>query len=296
LPWLREALARSLGEAGAEAFLLSGAAPPIGLRIRWGEDRASWIDRLRSALPDATFEAGAVSPLAILMRGGSDPKRLPFYREGQITIHEEGAQVIALSLGASPGETILDACAGRGNKTALVMEMVGPTGAVDAADQHPQKLERLSTELARTHLAPRALLAVDWTAGPGDVPSRYDRVLIDAPCSGIGTIRRRPDLVTRLKASSLGELLDLQTSILVNAAERVKEGGTVLYAVCSPLREESEHVIERALTRAPWLTPAPFPSGPAKELAGQSPTLRLTPYEHGTDGYFLASLQRRVVS
>ncbi|HEX9296432.1 MAG TPA: RsmB/NOP family class I SAM-dependent RNA methyltransferase, partial [Polyangiaceae bacterium] len=222
----------------------------------------------------------------------SDPQKLPFYRDGRITIHEEGAQAIALSLGACSGETTLDACAGRGNKTSLIAEMVSPSGAVDAADQHPQKLVRLSSELARLHLAARATYAVDWTIGPGDVPGGYDRVLVDAPCSGTGTIRRRPDLATRWQASSLSAFQALQVAMLVAASERAREGGAILYAVCSVLREEGEDVVERAVARAPWLSRAPFPAEPARSLAGEATTLRLTPHEHGTDGYFMASLVR----
>jgi len=290
---LHRSLAHSLGETGADAFLASMGPPPIGLRVRLGENREDWLVRMRGSVRDASFEAGTVSPLAILMRGGSDPQKLSAYREGQIAIHEEGAQAVALSLGALPGETVLDACAGRGNKTALFAEMVGTTGSVDAADQHPQKLERLVTELSRLRLGTRATFAVDWTVGAGDVPAGYDRVLVDAPCSGTGTIRRRPDLVTRWRASNLDQLRDLQVKILVAAAERARSGGAIVYAVCSILREESEDVVERALARAPWLSPAPFPGGPARTLAGDAHMLRLTPHEHGTDGYFLASLLRR---
>ncbi len=200
--------------------------------------------------------------------------------------------MVTLSLGASPGEAVLDACAGRGNKTALLAELVGATGAVDAADQHPQKLARLTSELARQGLSTRATFAVDWSVGSGDVPRTYDRVLVDAPCSGTGTIGRRPDLATRWRAAELAGLQDLQSLILVAAAERAKPGGTILYAVCSVLREEGEDVVARALERAPWLAPAPFAADPARALAGDAPTLRLMPRTHGTDGYFLASFLR----
>jgi 16S rRNA (cytosine967-C5)-methyltransferase len=292
---LRHSLALSLGDTGADAFLASLGSPPIGLRIRWGERRADWVVRLRGSVRDASFDAGTVSPLAILMRGGSDPQKLAPYREGRMAIHEEGAQAVALSLGVSAGESVLDACAGRGNKTALFAEMVGPTGAVDAADQHPQKLDRLVTELSRLRVGARRTFAVDWTVGAGEVPMAYDRVLVDAPCSGTGTIRRRPDLATRWRSSNLDQLRELQVKILVAAAERARPGGAIVYAVCSVLREEGEDVIERTLASVPWLSPGPFPGEPARTLAGHAHMLRLTPHEHGTDGYFLASLRRSTV-
>ena len=292
-PWLREALQRALGEEGADRFLQAGA-PALSLRVRVGRDRDAEMARLQTLLSahGGAVEKGRASPLAVLMRGGSDPRRLAPYREGELTLHEEGAQVIALLLGAKPGERVLDACAGRGNKTALLAELVGETGAVDAADQHPAKLERLVSELRRLHLAPHATYAVDWTVGTGEAPDDYDRVLVDAPCSGIGTLRRRPELAARRDLASLSELAALQSEIVVRAASRLREGGALIYAVCSVLIEESEQVVEQVLARTPWLRSSPFPDGPLRELAGGANQLRLTPHDHGTDGYFIASFVR----
>jgi 16S rRNA (cytosine967-C5)-methyltransferase len=291
-PGLWESLVRSLGEASAAAFVGVTAPPAVGLRMRAGDDRSSWLARLGAQTPRATFAAGTVSPLAILMRSGGDPQKLPFVRDGELAIHEEGAQVVALALGARAGETVLDACAGRGNKTALLAELVGPSGAVDAVDQYPSKLTRLQTELARLRLAPRATYAVDWTVGVGEVPDTYDRVLVDAPCSGTGTIRRRPDLAARWDAAKLPELADLQLRILLAAADRAKPGGIIVYAVCSLVREECEDVVAAALARAPWLAEATL-SGEGVPLLSGATAVRLTPHEHGTDGFFLAALQRR---
>ena len=291
-PALWASLVRSLGEANAAAFAGATAPPPVGLRIRPGEDRAAWLARIVAHSPRATIALGTVSPLALQLRGGGDPQKLPFFGNGELAIQEEGAQVVTLSLGAKGGETVLDACAGRGNKTALLAELVGPSGAVDAADQHPSKLARLEAELERMRLAPRATYAVDWTVGPGDVPAAYDRVLVDAPCSGTGTIRRRPDLAARWDAAKLPELHDLQVRILLAAAARVKLDGVVVYAVCSLLREEGEDVIAEALARAPWLGEATLSGDWVPALSGAT-VIRLTPHEHGTDGYFLAALRRR---
>jgi 16S rRNA (cytosine967-C5)-methyltransferase len=292
-PWLREALARTLGSEGADAFIMELAAAPLDLRARRGDDREALIGQLRGALPQADVTAGRVSPLAIKLRGARDGRRLDLVKNGTLAVQEEGAQLVALSLGAKPGDIVLDACAGRGNKTAILAEHVGSTGAVDAADQHPQKLARLNSELGALRLQARACYAVDWLVGTGDVPNDYDRVLVDAPCSGVGTLRRRPDLGTRRHPKSLAELAALQVDLLARAAGRVKEGGTVVYAVCSVLREEGEDVVRAVLERAPFLRPAPFAGEPARHLAGPGSVLRLTPYEHQTDGYFLASFVRQ---
>ena len=293
-PWLFDALSRALGEEGAEAFLLAGPIPPpIGLRLRAGEDRDAWMRRWREALPSASFEPGNVSPRTVLLRGGGDPRKLEGYEQGVFVVQEEGSVAVATSLGAQPGEVVLDACAGRGNKTSLLAEAVGRTGAVDAADLHEPKLERLRKELGRLGLAVRATHPTDWTVGPGNVPEGYDRVLVDAPCSGIGTLRRRPDLATRRQSLDLVAIADMQRRILANAASRVRKGGIVVYAVCNVLREEAEDVVEKVLASRPDLLPTPIPDPGLRELARGGSTLRLLPHQHGTDGYFIASFVRR---
>jgi 16S rRNA (cytosine967-C5)-methyltransferase len=169
---------------------------------------------------------------------------------------------------------------------------VSPEGAVDACDLHASKLEVLGRELSRIGLAARATYAVDWSVGAGDVTDTYDRVLVDAPCSGTGTLRRRPELQTRRAPEDLASLAKLQIAIASRAAERVRPGGQLVYAVCSVLREEAEEVVSALLLARPELAPAPFDADVVRALAGDASTLRLTPTAHGTDGYFLASFRR----
>jgi len=134
---------------------------------------------------------------------------------------------------------------------------------------------------------------VDWSVGSGDVAGDYDRVLVDAPCTGVGTLRRRPDLATRRDPADLSELSAKQAAIAARAAEHVRPGGgRLVYAVCSVLREEAEDVVTHLLARAPKLRPAPFDSPAVRALAGEASTLRLLPHVHGTDGYFVASFVR----
>jgi 16S rRNA (cytosine967-C5)-methyltransferase len=293
--WLRSALCRALGEPGARAFIESGAsAPPLCLRVEREAERAAWIERLRAAAPGKSFEPGKVSPLGILVRGAGDVRALPGFAEGAFSIQEEGSQVVALALGARPGDSVLDACAGRGNKSAVLARAVREGGALDAADSQPEKLERLVRELARLGLAARNTYAVDWSVGAGDCTLTYDRVLVDAPCSGTGTIRRRPELLTRRQPEDLARLAALQEAILTRAADRVRPGGRLLYAVCSVLREEAEQVLENVLTSVPALELVPFDGAGAATLTGSGQTtLRLLPHVHGTDGYFLASLRKK---
>jgi 16S rRNA (cytosine967-C5)-methyltransferase len=226
-------------------------------------------------------------------------------------VQEEGAQVVALSLGARPGERVLDACAGRGNKAWLLGFAVGADGEVDAADLYPAKLEALRTSAVGARV--RRVFEVDWTKGSGDVPAAYyDRVLVDAPCSGTGTLRRRPEIGVHREECDLARLSELQVRIVREAATRVRDGGRLVFAVCSVLREEAEDVVERILAgaaveeggggRSIELVPAPFESEVVQRIAGEeagaggahgAALLRLLPHVHGTDGYFMASFQVR---
>ena len=294
-PALARAIVDSVGEVGAIALLSAEETPPLGLRLSDTATREAWIERLREARPDASVEAGKVSPLAVLVRSAGRVVDLPGYEERAWTSQEEGSQVIALALGAKAGETVLDACAGRGNKTSLLARAVGSGGAVDAADLYPAKLDRLREELARLGLAPRETFAVDWSKGAGAVDRGqgvppYDRVLVDAPCSGTGTIRRRPELLSTRKAADVAELAALQRAILARTAALVRPGGRLIYAVCSVLRDEAEGVIGVAAELG--LVPAPFDSAVADRIANGGTSFRLLPHEHGTDGYFVASFVR----
>jgi 16S rRNA (cytosine967-C5)-methyltransferase len=295
--WLRDALTRSLGgEAAAKEFIASAAEPTdVGICVCDANKRDEWISRLSAAAPEGNFRAGEFSPHAIRAKNAGRPQDLEGFASGALTIQEEGSQLVALSLGAQTGEKILDACAGRGNKTALLAHLVGETGAVDAADSHPKKLERLTIELERAHVRPRETFAVDWTLGMGDVSeAAYDRVLIDAPCSGTGTIRRRPEIFARRSESDLPSLAALQSAILARASRAVKPGGILVYAVCSVLKDECEDVVADFLQKNPKFESQPFSGAFVRKIANDHVTLRLLPSVHGTEGYFLASLSRLV--
>jgi 16S rRNA (cytosine967-C5)-methyltransferase len=308
-PWLRDGLERSLGPSGARAFLrCSMDSPAVALRIEQadlsGAERDAWLAKLRAAAPDASFEAGRVSPLAILARGAGKPQRLPGWSEGSWSVQEEGSQLAAIAVGAQRGETVLDACAGRGNKTAILARAVGDDGAVDACDASPAKLERLGTELARVGLGVRATFAVDWSVGSGDVAGSYDRVLVDAPCSGVGTLRRRPEIALRRQTEDLEALARVQFAVAHRAAGHVRPGGSLVYVVCSVLREEGQAVVDALVEARPDFERAPFDASLLQEVralevqerAGASDdgsSILLLPHVHGTDGYYVARLVRR---
>lgn len=280
--WLRERLARDVGEDETRALLgAAGEEPVVSVRVRAGRALPDWLDEA---------ERGRASPLARLTRGEGDPRR----RAGgsaDFVVQEEGAQVVALALGVRPGLRVLDACAGRGQKTTLFAEQLAGSGELWASDLHPAKLEQLAAEHRRLGLPVPSTRAVDLSVGVGELPGSFDRVLVDAPCSGSGTLRRRPEIVRRLGPEDPSRLADLQAKILRNAAALARPGGRLVYAVCSVFREEAEEVLARV---SDLLAPVPFDAPELGELAGEAATsLRLTPLRHGTDGYFVASLVRQ---
>lgn len=280
--WLTERLDRSFGREETDALL--GAGTQFGrvwARVVAGHAAPAWL---------AEAERHSASPLARLMPAG-DPEKQSGYAEGAFAVQEPGAQLIALALGAKPGDRVLDACAGRGQKTTLLLEAAGAAGEVWASDAHPKKLAALARECTRLALPAAHTAAVDWTLGAGDVPGDFDRVLVDAPCTGVGTLRRRPEIALKLEPADPARLAELQVAILRSAATRAKRGGRVVFAVCSVLEEEAEAVLARV---ADILEPTPFDAPLPDAVAKPDATsFRLTPRRHETDGYFVASLVRR---
>ncbi len=250
--WLDHALRDSIGAVHTDLLLnLDDSAMSIDLRIRPGADPDEIAASIRAARPRASVTRTALCPRGLRVSGGGDLRQLGSYTEGDFAVQEEGAQLIGLLLGALEGERVLDVCAGRGGKTAQLVEAVGPSGTVVATDLHERKLLQIPDELERLHLDRSSLerACVDWTVGPGEVSGLFDRVLVDAPCTGLGTIRRRPEILRRVGPESAAQMGETQRRILEHAAARVRPGGTLLYAVCSPLREEATGVADRAHLR-----------------------------------------------
>lgn len=247
--WLGDALRSSIGAEHTEDLLRVGGEPPsIDLRLRTDVDRDAITESIVAARPDALVSRTGLSPYGLRVSGAGDPRTLPGYEQGAFAVQEEGAQLIGLLLDAQPGERVLDACAGRGGKTAQLLEVVGESGGVVAADLHEHRLEQISAELLRLRLNPTRLetACVDWTVGRGAVRGEFDRVLVDAPCTGLGTLRRKPEILLRSAPAEAARMGETQRRVLQNAALLVRPGGTLLYAVCSPLHDEGPGVIENA--------------------------------------------------
>ena len=240
--WLLSKLNTSLGELRTDALVsLPAESPPIHLRLRNPDQRDELIGKIRDVRPEAVCEPNAFWAGSLAVRRVGDPRELPGYAEGSFTVQDEASQMVLQMLDAQPGESIADVCAGRGGKTVPIAQRVGPSGRVLALDLHEHRLDQIPAELERVGIEfDVERRTVDLSVGPAGLSAEFDRVLVDAPCTGLGTIRRRPEIMNRLKPEDIERMAMLQRAILNNAARLVRPGGTLIYAVCSPIAEEGE--------------------------------------------------------
>jgi 16S rRNA (cytosine967-C5)-methyltransferase len=284
--WLASELVRAVGdEAGALADALN-LPGPVSLRAnRLRGDRTA----LAAALAD---EGVATSPSALAPDGlrvtspRPNVRALSAWRDGRFEVQDEGSQLLALALGASPGERLLDRCAGAGGKTLALAAAVGPAGRVLACDLDEERLRRLGERAARAGAA--GIVELLGPSAPDGLT--VDGALVDAPCSELGPLRRGPDQRWRIDPGAFAALPPLQLSLVRDAAARVRRGGRLVYATCTFRREENEEVALAFEAAGPgWERVAPVaPAG----LVGPDRFLRSFPHRHGADGFFAAAWQR----
>ncbi len=237
------------------------------------------------------------SPLGLRLAGKPALNKHPLFLNGKIEVQDEGSQLLGLLLAPKRGEMVVDFCAGAGGKTLLLGALMASTGRVYAFDVAEKRLSNLKPRLKRSGLSnvhPQ-LIAHEHDARIKRLAGKIDRVLVDAPCSGLGTLRRNPDLRYRQSAQSVTELTAKQASILAAAANLLKVGGRLVYATCSFLPEENERIVEAFLAAHPdfALVPAGEVLAQQKIALEMGDYLKLTPHQHGTDGFFAAVLTRR---
>ena len=220
--------------------------------------------------------------LGSLRVAGAAPGSLPGYGEGWLAVQDEASAYVVDVLDPRPGESVLDACAGPGGKAGDIACRAGTVVAADLAERRV----RLVRETAG-RLGVRVLPVAQDAARPA-LREGFDRVLVDAPCSGIGAARRRPELLWRPERRRLSALARLQVRISLGAASLLRPGGVLVYSVCTFPRAETDAACDALLGKAPWLHPDPF-AGPDGDLA---PRARLWPHRHGTDAMFVARFVR----
>lgn len=296
--WTRLAAAR--GEDWTLAFgRAMQQAAPLDLRVNTQRLRR---DEALAALRADGIEAAAapLSPLGIRLAHKIALQDHRLFRDGSVEVQDEGSQLLGLLLGARRGERVGDFCAGAGGKTLLLAAQMRDSGQVYAFDVAEKRLAQLSPRLKRAGASNVQPQRIESESDPrlDKLAGKLDRVLVDAPCSGLGTLRRNPDLKFRQTEAGLAELMAKQTRILAAAARLVKPGGVLVYGTCSPLREEGKEIVDGFLATHPDFLIEP--AGPALAKAcpdlptdlAAAETLRLAPHEHGTDGFHGARLIR----
>ena len=278
---------------------LAALARPAALDLRVNLLKTT-RDAARAALAQAGIaaEPTPLSPWGLRVAGRPPITAAAPFRDGWVEIQDEGSQLAAALADARPGMRVVDFCAGAGGKTLAMAMMMGNRGHLVACDVSAPRLEGALKRLRRAgvHNVERHLLV------PGDKWIKrhlggFDRVFVDAPCTGTGTWRRNPDARRTLAPEDLQELIQRQQEILTQAAKLVRKGGRLVYATCSLLAEENEAQVSAFLSHhgdfAPRRLAAIWPFGGAAAAAlGSGPYLSLTPHRHGTDGFFAAVLER----
>jgi 16S rRNA (cytosine967-C5)-methyltransferase len=299
--WLQPHLEAALGrDLPREAAALSQPAA-LDLRVNLlKSDR----EKARAALARDGIDAARTkySPLGLRVFSRIPLSTLATFKSGGIEVQDEGSQLAALLVDARPGMRVADFCAGAGGKTLALAATMNNRGHLIACDVSALRLERATQRLRR---AGASIVQRQPLSGQRDKWVKrhargFDRVLIDAPCTGTGTWRRNPDAKWRLKPDDLAELTPLQADILDSASRLVKSGGRLIYVTCSLLREEDEAQVEKLLAGHSNFSLLPIGEVWREAVGGDCPTrepmLRLTPARHGTDGFFIAVMQRKVES
>lgn len=269
---------------------------PLDVRINTLKARRDKIlPLLQNEFPDA--HAAPYAPHAVRIPSKPALNRHPLFLDGTLEVQDEGSQLIALLLGAKRGEIVADFCAGAGGKTLAIGAQMANKGRIYAFDVSEKRLANLKPRMIRAGLTNISPEKTDSEHDPrlARLAGKCDRVLADAPCSGLGTLRRNPDLRYRQSPETLAKLVPLQQSILQAAAALVKAGGRLVYATCSILPEENEAQIERFLQNNPDFELLDA----AQILRAQKIPLDTGTYlqpdtaEHGTDAFFAAAMQRK---
>jgi 16S rRNA (cytosine967-C5)-methyltransferase len=296
--WLWNKIDAEYGEGEAERISQGMLNPaPLDLRVNLARTGREEV-RARLAQDGINAEPTPHSPAGLRVAGKPPINRHPLFRDGLVEVQDEGSQLLAWLLAPRRGEMVADYCAGAGGKTLATAMLMRGTGRVYAMDVSAKRLAALAPRAARAGVTNVHSIALsgDNDARAKRLAGKLDRVLVDAPCSGFGTLRRNPDLKWRHGPEAIQQLADKQRGILAAASRLLKPGGRLVYATCSILREENEAIADAFQSLQPE-----FRALPCEELLAAQrislqtgPRLRLWPHLHGTDGFFAAAFERSV--
>ena len=302
--WLAPAFARVFGTAAAEEGAALARRAPVDIRVNTLKATREKVLKALSGLKPAPCE---LSPAGIRLPAPEGAARQPnveaepAHAKGWYEVQDEGSQIAALLAGAARRAQVLDICAGAGGKTLAMAAAMGNSGQIYAYDRDKARLRPIFERLKRAGVRNAQVLPAGDEAALSGLGARFDLVLADAPCTGTGVWRRRPDSKWRLKPHDIIDRQAEQRAILALAAPLVKPGGRLVYATCSILPEEGADQMDAFLaahadfacvpTAAAW-TEAGLAEPPPASADGRTDSLLLTPARHGTDGFFIAVLRR----
>ncbi len=304
--WVAPHLIEAYGESWGREIAAIEIPPPVDLRVN---KLKATVEQAQAALAREGIDTEPMryAPYGLRLKRRLSVVSGEAFQNGLVEIQDEGSQLVAALVDARPGMQIADYCAGAGGKTLAMAAGMNNKGRVVAMDVYESRLDRSAQRLRRAGAHNVERRALQTKEGTGDnrkwlkrQAKAFDRVLVDAPCTGTGTWRRNPDGRWTLQPKDLAELVPKQAEILDAAARLVKPDGGLIYATCSVLPAENEHQIASFLERHPDFEVVPagdlwrdiLASEPPPELA-TSPYLRLSPLRHGTDGFFAAALVRK---
>jgi len=289
--WLIERWANSWGLDAAAAFARANLeVPPATFRIvnpRANEGtEASVLETLRSS--GATVLPSAIAPAGWRVTGAAGLLQ-ELAQNGQIYLQDEASQLVAHVLDARAGEHVLDVCAAPGSKTTHVADLTHGQSILIAGDLHSHRLRTVVSAAAAQHLPNIHCVTLDALQALPFAAASFDRVLVDAPCTGTGTLRRNPEIRWRISPGDIDDLADRQIRILLNAARMLKRGGRLVYSTCSVEPEENEQVIDKLIKESAGFQPLALSVDPS--LITSTGAARIWPQRDGADGFFITAFE-----
>ncbi len=295
--WMIERMEQAYGEEETKAALLSNHHPPrVSVRVnRLKMDRDVFIKEW-NATGNGRAEASGIAPEGVAISGGGNPAFTPWFREGYCTIQDESSMLVARVLAPAPGMKVLDVCAAPGGKTTHLAELMKNQGHIVACDVHDHKLSLIRSNASRLGIDIISVRQLDGRNLPGSFqPHSFDAVLLDAPCSGLGVIRRKPDLKWGKEAENIEALAQLQKELLDAAAPLLKPGGVLVYSTCTWEPRENREQVESFLKRHPdfsgdntWKEELLDPV--KSRVRSGDGWIQILPHDFLSDGFFISRM------
>lgn len=298
--WLVSRWIRQYGEETAERICEANNRPPhVSVRVNAiRHTRSELTDRLREEGVDA--EPSTLAPAGVVIRGAGNMAFHPLFQRGDFSIQDESSMLVAEFVDPKPGMKVLDCCAAPGGKTAHLAEKMGDQGEIIACDIHEHKKKLIDDQASRLGLKCIRTLAADARELNDRFPAAsFDRILLDAPCSGLGVIRRKPEIKWSKQERDIADICKVQRDILERVKVLLKPGGLLVYSTCTIERSENDEMIRAFLQDNPeWELAGEAPDGlPGDDsplpISAASGMIQIFPHQFGSDGFFIARLKRK---